>query len=84
MPSSEKNTVALTNAQREQIATILERRANEIAGYSGDHKEDPIRPERKGMPASVEYALELEIKRLRKLAALVKPPPPPESSEDEE
>lgn len=42
------------------ILTILNRRANEIAGYSEEN--------RKTMPSSVEYTLELEIKRLRSLA----------------
>lgn len=68
-------------AQREQISTILRRRANEIAGYSDEHKERPVRPDIKGMPASVEYALELEINRLRKLSDLVAPPKPPEPEE---
>jgi len=68
----------LTTAQRDQISTILSRRANEIAGYSDEHREKPTQPDRKGMPASVEYALELEINRLRKLSALIAPPKPPE------
>lgn len=55
----------LTNSEREQIATILSRRANEIAGFKGDFKEQL---------ASVDYAMELEIKRLRKLAYKVQPP----------
>ena len=68
--------IKLTTAQRTQISTILSRRANEIAGYSGDNRERPAQPDFKGMPASVEYALELEINRLRKLADLVAPPKP--------
>jgi hypothetical protein len=55
----------LTHSEREQIATILSRRANEIAGYSGDNRDK--------MPASVEYGLELEMKRLRRLADKVRP-----------
>ena len=31
----------LTPADREQIAEILSRRANEIAGFSGDYRNDP-------------------------------------------
>lgn len=75
--------VKLTDFQRTQIATILSRRANEIAGYQGDNKENPAKPAFKGMPASVEYALELEITRLRKLADLVAPPKPPEPPDEE-
>lgn len=58
----------LTLSEREQIATILSRRANEIAGYSGDNRDR--------MPASVEYGLEIEMKRLRRLADKVRPPQP--------
>lgn len=72
----------LTISEQEQIATILKRRANEIAGYSEDHKERFDRPDKKGMPASVEYALELEIQRLRKLADKVMPQPEPEEPKE--
>ena len=67
----------LTQSEREQIETILSRRANEIAGYKGEHScEAYTVPIEKQMPASVEYALDLEIKRLRKLAEKVNPPKP--------
>ena len=67
----------LTDSEREQIATILTRRANEIAGYSSDHRECIHNKGKDGiMPASVEYALELEMRRLRMLADRVNPPKP--------
>lgn len=57
----------LTKKEREQVAEILKRRANEIAGYQYDlrNKQDL---------ASVDFALEREIKRLRNLADKVNPP----------
>ena len=61
----------LTKKEREQIATILSRRANEIASFKGD----TIRT--KDL-ASVDYALELEIRRLRRLAERVNPAEPDE------
>ena len=62
---------ALTKKERDQIATILSRRANEIAMYRSElsRKEDI---------ASVDYALELEVARLRRLAERVKPEEPEE------
>jgi len=61
---------ALTNREREQIATILNRRANEIAMFKGEQS-------RNGKDlASVDYALELEIERLRRLAERVNPAAP--------
>lgn len=57
----------LTRRECEQIATILNRRANEIAGYKSDMA-------RSGKDlASVDYALEREIERLRHLAERVSP-----------
>lgn len=59
----------LTPKERAQIATILKRRANEISGFKMDLN--------KGKDlASVDYALELEIDRLRRLAERVDPPQP--------
>ena len=64
----------LTKFERVQIATILKRRANEIAGFKMDMA--------KGKDlASVDYALELEIERLRRLAERVDPAEP--EAEDE-
>jgi len=65
-----KTELTLSESERDQIATILSRRANEIAGYKGDHSCEygTTAASEKQMPASVEYALELEIKRLRRLA----------------
>ena len=62
-------TTDLTPREREQIATILKRRANEIAGFKGELQ-------RGKDLASVDYALELEIDRLRRLAERVNPPVP--------
>ena len=61
--------VDLTKREREQIATILKRRANEIAGFRGEMQ-------RTKDLASVDYAMELEIERLRRLAERVCPPEP--------
>ncbi len=73
------NYPELTTSEREQVATILSRRANEIAGYKAEHSVEAypnsIKAEDR-VPASVEYALELEIKRLRKLAEKINPPKP--------
>ena len=52
----------LTKSERKQIAEILDRRANEIAGFSGDYKKDG------NHFGSVELALSREIERLRRLA----------------
>jgi hypothetical protein len=56
----------LTLNERKQIEEILRRRANEIAGFQSDlrGKQDI---------ASVDFALELEIKRLRRLADKLHP-----------
>jgi len=64
----------LTDSERKQVATILGRRANEIAGYKDDARKD-------GLPASVDYALTLEIERLRRLEEKIKPVEP--QSEEE-
>lgn len=60
----------LTKAEREQIAEILERRANEIAGFAGDYHSDSKHY------GSVELALSREINRLRRLASRVNPEEP--------
>ena len=59
----------LTKAEREQIAEILERRANDIASHMRTVLKD-------GEPASVEFAMTREIRRLRRLAVRVNPPEP--------
>lgn len=60
----------LTKAEREQIATILSRRAQEIAGFADTYRNDPKHY------GSVEFALSREIDRLRRLAVRVNPPEP--------
>lgn len=65
-------TTDLTKTERKQIAEILNRRANEIAGFSDEHRR---KPEHYG---SVELALTREIDRLRRLAERVNPPEPEE------
>jgi hypothetical protein len=60
----------LTKREREQIAEILKRRANEIAGFSEEYRS---KPEHYG---SVELAMTREIERLRHLAVRVNPPEP--------
>ena len=62
MPSND-----LAATERKQIAEILERRANEIAGFCDKYRREP---EHYG---SVELALSREIDRLRRLAARVNP-----------
>lgn len=70
-------TADLTKAEREQIAEILNRRANEVAGFSSDYrsKDDHF--------GSVELALTREINRLRRLAGRVNPPDA-DATEDED
>jgi len=69
--------VTLTHTERAQIAEVLQRRANEIAGFSADYKRDT------GHFGSVELALTREVERLRRLASRVNPPEP-EDEEDTE
>ena len=57
----------LTRYEREQIAAILDRRANEIAGFSAEYTRDS------SYFGSVELALSREIGRLRRLADKVNP-----------
>lgn len=60
----------LTPKEREQIAEILNRRANEIAGFGEDYRRNP------NHFGSVELAHTREIERLRHLAVRVNPPAP--------
>ncbi|HET8695767.1 MAG TPA: hypothetical protein VFM33_13930 [Aquabacterium sp.] len=60
----------MTKQEREQIAEILTRRANEIAGFSDNYRRDDKHH------GSVELALTREINRLRRLANRVNPPEP--------
>lgn len=61
---------ALTKSERAQIAEILSRRANEIATFNGDYRNNADHF------GSVELALTREIDRLRRLAMRVNPPEP--------
>lgn len=61
------STTELTPSERAQISQILERRANEIAGFSDEYRRDPKHY------GSVEFALTREIQRLRRLAERVSP-----------
>lgn len=67
----------LTQKERKQISEILERRANEIAGFSSDYRN---KPDHYG---SVELALTKEINRLRHLASRVNPAQPDDEEEDQ-
>ena len=60
----------LTKSEKAQIAELLSRRANEIAGFLNDYRKDA------GHYGSVELALTREIERLRRLADRVSPPEP--------
>lgn len=71
----EKTYVELVKKEREQISTILKRRANEIAMFKMDFA--------KGKDlASVDYALDREIDRLRRLAERVDPADADEEDEE--
>lgn len=61
-------TTGISAAARRQIAEILDRRANEVAGFLGEYRN---RPEHFG---SVELALTREVDRLRRLADQIEPP----------
>lgn len=62
--------IELSRHEQKQIAEILTRRSNEIAGFASDYRS-------KGDHyGSVELALSREIDRLRKLASRVCPPEP--------
>lgn len=65
----------LTKAERAQVAEILNRRSNEIAGHLDDYRRNPQHF------GSVELALTREVERLRHLAVRVDPPEP-EPEED--
>ena len=41
MTSEEQTMAELTKNERKQIAEVLDRRANEIAGYSDDYRKNP-------------------------------------------
>jgi len=60
----------LTMKEREEVAEILKRRANEVATYLGDYMKD------QNHFGSVELALRREVDRLRKLQSRVAPPEP--------
>lgn len=66
------NSKELKPSERKQVAEILNRRANEIAKFSGTYTE------KSDHHGSVELALTREIERLRNLANRVNPPEPEE------
>jgi len=68
----------LTSSERAQIAEILSRRANEIAGFHCDYRRNA------GHYGSVEFALDREIHRLRRLASRVNPAQPEEGADEEQ
>lgn len=70
--------MTITRKECVQIAEILNRRANEIAGFSADYKKDG------NHFGSVELALSREIERLRNLASWVNPPDPEEDEDSED
>lgn len=75
--TSEGQTMAeLTKNERKQIAEILIRRSNEIAGFSDDYRK---KPDHYG---SIELALSREMGRLRRLADKVNPPDTTEDDDD--
>lgn len=59
----------LVESECQQIAEILSRRANEIAGFNDEYRRNPAHY------GSVELALSREIARLRRLAERVNPQP---------
>jgi hypothetical protein len=68
--------LTISKKDRVEIADILSRRANEIAGFANDYRG---KAEHYG---SVELALTREMERLRVLAHKVNPPPGEEEDED--
>jgi hypothetical protein len=60
----------LTKEDRQRIAEILCRRANEVAAFVDDYRRDGKHH------GSVELALTREVERLRSLAEKVNPPEP--------
>lgn len=62
----------ITDKECREIAEILERRANEIAGFLNEYRS------KYDHYGSVEFALTREISRLRNLAVRVNPPEPDE------
>lgn len=74
-PLREDLMTDLTKSEREQIAEILKRRANDIASHMRTVIKD-------GEPASVEFALTREIDRLRRFAVRVNPPAPEVGDDD--
>lgn len=65
----------LTKSEQRQVAEILTRRANEIAGYCDEYRRGP------GYFGSVELSMTREIARLRHLACRVNPPEPEEQDD---
>lgn len=65
----------MTAGEKRQVAEILNRRANEIAGFHNEYRNDAKHH------GSVEFALSREIDRLRRLAERVDPPLPEEDDE---
>lgn len=69
----------LTDSERNQLAEILGRRANEIASFKSDLNERLPKENRlHELPGSVELALSREIDRLRGLKDKIKPVEPDE------
>ncbi|MFV0673617.1 hypothetical protein [Variovorax sp. tm] len=66
----------LTPSERAQVAEILTRRANEIAGFSDEYRRDEKHF------GSVEFALTREVNRLRRLAERVNPSPSEEENDE--
>ena len=76
------STISLAIRERTEIAEILERRANDIATFKWDLEKSAGKTIN-DFPGSVEMALSREMKRLRRLAALVKPVPEPAEDDEE-
>ena len=74
--------VSLKIADRRAISEILGRRANDIATFKYDLEKSAGKTI-DAFPGSVEMALSREIKRLRRLADLVKPPAEPQDDDEE-
>lgn len=70
----------LTDAEREEIADVLGRRANEVATFKTD-LEQVSKQKFHAFPGSVELALSREVTRLRALRDKIKVPQPPDDDE---
>jgi len=76
------NEPILSRSERQQIAEILDRRANDVASFRED-VEKKLGQRLDDYRGSVDLALTREVKRLRKLADKVRPPKADENEDED-